>query len=122
VSVRVQAARIPLDEALQQPGRACSLAAVAQRERPQDRILGVGVLAAGKQLLELKLRAWAGGDHPPQRCRDRVLGLAPVLLGWIPQPAPAQLQRSAGEHDRRARLDQPTRDIASGRRATRRAS
>jgi hypothetical protein len=51
--VRVQAARIPLDEALRQPGRACSLAAVAQRERPQDRILGVGVLAAGKQLLEL---------------------------------------------------------------------
>jgi hypothetical protein len=121
VSVRVQAARIPLDEALRQPGRACSLAAVAQRERPQDRILGVGVLAAGKQLLELKLRAWPAAITRAS-CRDRVLGLAPVLLGWIPQPAPAQLQRSAGEHDRRARLDQPTRDIASGRRATRRAS
>jgi hypothetical protein len=122
VSVRVQAARIPLDEALRQPGRACSLAAVAQRERPQDRILGVGVLAAGKQLLELSNCGRGPAAITRASCRDRVLGLAPVLLGWIPQPAPAQLQRSAGEHDRRARLDQPTRDIASGRRATRRAS
>ena len=48
------------------------------------------VLAAGKQLLELKLRAWAGGDHPRERCRDRVLGLAPVLC-------------SAGSHSPRPR-------------------
>jgi hypothetical protein len=121
VSVRVQAARVPLHEALRQPPRACSLAAVAQRERLEDRILGVRVLAAGKRLLELKLRAWAGGDHPRERCRDRVFGLAPVLLGWIPQPAPAQLQRSAGERDRRAARSAHA-DIANGRRATRRPS
>jgi hypothetical protein len=62
----IEAAAVPLDQSFEQRAGAGRLSAVAQRDGFEDRVGSVGNLAAGEQLLELELRAWARGDHLDQ--------------------------------------------------------
>jgi hypothetical protein len=84
------------------------VAAAAKLERVEDRVVGVRIIAAGEQLLELELEACATHDHLDERDRDHPVNLTPVMLGRIPHATLVEPQRR--RRDRRyGRLDQPAR-------------
>ena len=67
------------------------VAVVAELERLEDRVVGIGVAVTREDLLELKLDPRTARDHLRDRGGDRVLGLAPVLLGGIPDTTLVEL-------------------------------
>ena len=109
MGVGIEAAAVPLDQPFEQRAGAGRLSAVAQRDGFEDRVGSIGILAAGEQLLELELQAWARGDHLDQADLEQPVRLAPVLLGGIPDPALVQLQRTLRLAEVGGRVDQPAR-------------
>ena len=79
------------------------------KERAEDRVIGIGVAVTREDLLELKLHARPAGDHLRDRGSDRVLWLAPVLLGGIPDTTFVELERAARQDGRPGRVDHTPR-------------
>jgi hypothetical protein len=99
----------PLQQAAEQRARRCRVSAVSELHRVDDRVVAIGVAVSREDLLELELHARAAGDHLRDRGGDRVLGLAPVLRGGIPDTTLVELERAARQDDRRCRVDHAPR-------------
>ena len=84
--MRVEAAGVPLDEALEQRAGAVGLPTIAQPDCVEDWVGRVGVLTAGEQLLELELQTRAAGDHVHEAHLEHPVRLPPVLVGERDKP------------------------------------
>ena len=67
------------------------------------------VLPAGEHLLELELQPRAADDHVHEAHLEHPVGVPPILLGGIPDPAVIESQRAARRRDLAGRVDQPPR-------------